>query len=351
MQQLLVDQNLDSMAKNCPSADSAWVERLSNWQFFYHVSQVFGFSLLVDEYYWPEILVLDIPNTNGLNLTNSELKQIDYKTILDASKNLIEKVKDGKNKLSYSLLKENIEDNSIFGENDKNLFRCTFSHVDVDEQICFDYMNLLDRDQKVLKQFKFKNNDVNKFFENNFSNIVSMQIRRGSGIRVQKEYIETLKEHVDPKIIKNYYQHLYKVGGEFNACSYPLHSDEYYYSIIEKILENDPNQKIYVSYDVPKSFINHILEKYPNNLVTKHNYLDEYLNFFNDLNLKSDNHFLSLEKTVINLLDFFALAHSGSIVSHAKVDMNNLLESFFTVNQSGWIYFSLFYKPKKVIHI
>ena len=52
-------------------------------------------------------------------------------------------------------------------------------------------------------------------------------------------------------------------------------------------------KKIYLSYDVPKSFIKHFLEKYPNNIVTKHDYLEEYLSYFNDCN--SHKYFFSFK--------------------------------------------------------
>lgn len=196
-----------------------------------------------------------------------------------------------------------------------------------------------------IRLIKIKDEKLNQFFLDNFSNVIGTQIRRGLFTYLNKTYIDDLKQYVDSDTIKKYYEHLNNIN-ESNIL--PIEPDNYYYEMIDKIINEDPNKKIYLSYDVPKSFINHFLEKYPNNIITKHNYLDEYLGYFSEYDIENNNHSklsvshykLPFKKAIIDLLDFLALCNSELLICRKlKLDRR----------WSAWLHLTRDYNGKNII--
>jgi len=200
-----------------------------------------------------------------------------------------------------------------------------------------------------LRMIKFKNEKINEFFKNTFSDVVGVQIRRGYNSIVNKKYINDLKEHVDSKTIKKYYEYLYNINGGNGYFGYlPIIEDSYYCEMIESVISSNPSKKIYLSYDVPKKFIDHFLKKYPNNLVSKQNYLNEYLKYFNDYDYETndaskisvEDYKFNFKKSIIDLLDFFALCHSEIMISEKLMELSA---------HSSWLFVTRCYNGKKII--
>jgi hypothetical protein len=196
------------------------------------------------------------------------------------------------------------------------------------------------------REIEFKNYKVSKFITDNFTNVAGFQIRRGLGTYINKKYIEDLKQYVNPELIKKYYKHLYDINGGRGYL--PIETDDYYFEKIDEIINKNPDKKIYLSHDVPKTFINHFIEKYPNNIITKHNYLEEYLNYFDEFDLEENDsskisvkqYVFSFKKAIIDLLDLFALSHCDLLISkkHREFPL-----------YSTWLFFTKCYNGKKII--
>jgi hypothetical protein len=196
-----------------------------------------------------------------------------------------------------------------------------------------------------IRMIKIKDKKLNQFFLDNFSKVVGTQIRRGLYTKLNKTYLDDLKQYVDPDNIKKYYTYLNNISIYGHLTIEP---DDYYYEMIDKIINEDPNKKIYLSHDVPKIFINHFLEKYPNNIITKHDYLNEYLAYFSEYDIENDDnsklsvkHYkLPFKKAIIDLLDFLALCNSELLIGR-KLKTNR--------PWSSWLFFTRDWNGKNII--
>jgi hypothetical protein len=339
---ILLHRKIDYISKKIPHWDSGLLERFSSWQYFYHISRFFDSSLVLDTYCWPEALVLDFPNTEiveNFNLEKTKSIFLDNNFLIKTLNDLMSFGNTLQNtdnqKIHYELMRYS-SDNSIF--EDSNLVYFEYDWVkdfNIDYEKLLDFIDTYSNSYDIFKEIKFKDDRVNKFFKDNFSDSIAVHLRRGVGGILNQKYIDDLKQHVDPKTIKKYYSDLHLIGG---YGLYPIATDDYYFERIDKILSETPDKKIYVSYDVPRPFINNFLEKYPKNIISKVDYLDEYLSYFSHIDFNSNKYFLSIRKSLIDLLDLFALSHSGTFIFNNRY------------NQSSWIFFANNYVPKKLIH-
>lgn len=491
----LIESNVKSY-RSVLNINSGFLHRLLIWQYFHHIAKLFDCSLLVNESFWPESLVLDLPDTKFTNnsyLRGKKHKRLDSKFLTEKVSHLLENYvvgednnghkfsedmfemgtgaggltpsKDPHSKMFYSkifvyldniLLEPEVsytfKGNRIFfteapkegSKLDMVYFRGSYSdlvdlslpqsilnvndilelypdkflvfddishlfdgnktriqisltkpgfkqiahsllkpHVtqnnsifiidDVEYDIlrfdcdCFeiipslfnrvydrliDFVNIHSDCAKTagffynFREIQFKNDKVNQFIKDNFSNVAGFQLRRGLGTYINKKYIDDLKQYVDPELIKKYYKHLYDINGGRGYLH--IDTDDYYFEKVDEIISKNPDKKIYLSHDVPKTFINHFIEKYPNNIITKHNYLDEYLSYFNEFDLEENDsskisvkqYVFSFKKSVIDLLDLFALSHSDLLIGRKHSG---------NPDHSTWIFFTKCYNGKKII--
>ena len=88
-------------------------------------------------------------------------------------------------------------------------------------------------------------------------------------------------------------------------------------------LELNPNQKFYLSYDVPKKYMKNILDKYKNVLITK----DDLKKELDLTNIKN-----SKEMHLDNVVDLFGLSNTKFLIAYPV---------------STWSVFAYEYKKKK----
>lgn len=331
-----------------------FLHRLLTWHYFYHISQIFDFVILLDTNFFPEGLFLDLPNTKFIDssyLENKEYYLLSPEILDKKISDVLESYSipdDIENKTPHDLLKTatNME-NSIFNLNGNECNFLCFKCSNITETRLYTgthdrFMNFVniycDWFSDVFKKIKFKNNKVNKFFKKNFSKVASFQVRRGARVRITKEYLDSLKQYVDQEVIKKFYQEISDIyiPDDYYIKILP---DEYYFERIDKILEENPDKKIYMSYDVPKVFVNHFIEKYPNNIITRQHFLDEYLSYFNEFDLEDRNaHQHYLKRVLINLLDLFSLCYSDTLILPRGPEY------------SSWLFFANSYKTKNTIY-
>jgi hypothetical protein len=298
---------LTSTLVNSHEKDNSFVERLTYLLiFYYYIKKVPNRTITLQDYYWPEFLFLSLPSVTDIEISKDEI-----------------------------IKKYKLFDISLFTENstsefNNNNFYTSIPSIKLLSHV-FGKKSIPEKFFHPLRNLKFKNSNINLFFENTFSNVASIHIRRGIGTKPNKKYIDELSTYLDIRTIKSYYK---KCLEKNPNPLFDITPDFYYFNIIEDLISKNKNQKIYLSYDVPDEFIGHYLRKYPNNIVTRKNYFKEYLNFFSDnINLVKNSYFTNIDQVLINLFDFFALCHSDILVT----------------NQSGWTEIASIYKEKTVI--
>lgn len=286
----------------------------------YITTSIFDSELLIPSNIWPECLFLDLPDTKISKLSSIEVVNTYKKITLSEVVNYF---KNKKNKIKFDQ-----NENYYFNFCMKDLSKLNFPYHQCD--FLFDG----------LKKIKFKNQLANQYIEKNFSDIISIHLRRGIYCNLSKsqQYIKELIINIGKDNVRKYYGNEIFSSLEVTKWSrIKILPDSFYFFLIDIILKNNPKQKIYISTDVPNYLISHYFKKYPNNIVTKEQYLSEFEIFFKDTLEKSEpsEYFFSLEQTISNLLDFFVLSNSKMMIS---------------CEESQWSFLSKKYKKKHIIN-
>ena len=317
--------------------DSGFGQRLYDMLHVNILSKIYNFTIIVDRNYFPESEIIHLPNITFL--TREEIQSqlsvesnclVSISHITSKSVALLESYSppdsiDGRT--PYELLGSFVsESNSIFNIDGQLYDSIVLDYQNGDGYI--EYCELKKRLGRWIKIYdniyswfldlRFIKEEVNEFLKQNFSNVTAVHLRRGSGVMPTEEYLNTLSKHVSIDSIQKFYRY----AGYFDdRYLQPIASDEEIYEIIEKKIEEDPSAMIYLSYDVPSSFVQHFINKYPNNLISKRDYIEQYFSFFSEFNLKDRlPRFVSLERVLIYLLDFFVLCHSREVYPTESYD-------------------------------
>jgi hypothetical protein len=121
--------------------------------------------------------------------------------------------------------------------------------------------------------------------------------------------------------------------------TYKIISDSDYFNLIDNvILRENPNQKIYISADIPQKYYSYYYDRYPNNIIDKTYYFKKFLSFYiNKISpekLKT-KYSISISKTFENVFDLMVGCHSEIVVK----------------STSNWSAISSVYKKKKIIFV
>jgi len=338
--------------------DSGFGDRITYWFSAYYLSTIIkDVQIIVQEYYWPELLLIDLPNTipqniPSLGLSKNQLIPITFEEL----KNII-LTKDG-NFLDSS---ENI------------YYYLNFSVLCIDE--LYGILEVEKYMCSAISKIKLKLSVVSNFIEKEFSDSCCIHLRRGNGTFPTEKFLNEIEQFLPKKTIDFYWRffHLRTLGDSKNskkykyyhsllqkdtgigiteqipftwdsqkndfhwANAYKIIPDSDYFNLIDNIiLKENPNQKIYISSDIPKKYYSYYYDRYPNNIMDKSYYFKKFLSFYTNkispekLKIKYS---ISIFKTFENVFDLMVAFHSKILVK----------------STSNWSLISAMYDEKKVI--
>lgn len=266
--------------------------RLIHWASIYYISTLYkDRKIILEKKYWSELEFLHLPNTIVQNVDSSYVKN-------NVSRLSIEDIKD----IIYEK-KLNIIDNNVFS-------------YYADEFVFLDNRVLINGISKV----KFKNERVNKFFEDTFSDFCSIHLRRGSGTIPTVGYIKDFLSYKTKDELKKYLNEYYFSVGYHPPQQYIIVPDSMIFPIVDEIISKNKLQKFYISSDISETYYSYYFDKYPNNIVKREQYFQKFLEII-DYHQDMDELYTylgmykcSLKQTLIDLFDIFALSHSKTLV-------------------------------------
>lgn len=339
--------------------DSGFGNRISSWMFYYHLSTIIkDIEIVVEENYWPELLLIDLPNTTSKNISSLKLSKDQLIPI-------------SSEEFSNIILTDGY--NTKFSENNYYYFDFIWDSQEVFDVLMrskrLTYYHLL---HNSISKIKLKSFTAFEFFENQFSDFCCIHLRRGLGTFPTKKFLNEINQVLTKKMIDSYlndfhldrlgrYKHLnryhyydvllvkdtdterkdlnYQIDyQDFTwVNTYKIIPDSDYFNLIDNfILSENPDQKIYISSDIPKKYYSYYYDRYPDNIVDKIHYFRKFIDFYRNqiptekLQLKYS---ISIAKTFENVFDLMVGCHSKIIVRSA----------------STWIDIPACYKKKKVI--
>ena len=288
--------------------DSGLGNRIFHWAVLHYISTLReNCILIVPKQYWPELEFLYLPDTIVVDICPLELKR----NFLKISN---EQIKDIANSQNFLSLTKNSYPLRIYANE------------------WFGIMSDLPHCYESIKKIKFKNEEVNKFFQNNFSNYVSIHIRLQIGIYTIPS-VGFIEEYIlrDKSKCQEYIKRYILVNGDSSKYRDDIitqHkikcrtletlslSDSAYYSIIDDIIDFNQNVKIYIGYDLTEDYYDHFYKKYPNNIVRRNCYLNEFLSFFDyDESKMFKYEYSSRNQILINLFDLFLFSYSKILIA------------------------------------
>lgn len=301
------------------SYDTGLCNRLLHWEIIQEINKKhnYEFEILVQELQYPELHeLIELPNTKLVkeNIDDDiKLRNLKFKTVYNIENNSVSL----SSPIDKDLLENIIFNNLKLSEND---YYSKFGFVVIDDLYHNNYEMLEYRHRK---NVQIKDKVLDKSLISFTENMIGIHVRRGRGVW----YKENINQ-IEKSIIEDYIKYREKeAADDFYQFNYI--DDKIYFSVINKILEINPTQKIYISYDGPDNLFDHWFTKYPNNLYRKLDF-EKYLTQNNiEINLEKNNHYY-------NIVDLFSLSYCNFLI---------------TFPISTWSEFAIYYKDKYVINI
>ena len=205
--------------------DTGFCNRLFHWEFAYQLNEVnnFKFKILLEDYWWPELEYLELPHTewwNGHEPTNTNIARLIPDDLVDNKYNKF---------INYTVPIDSreMEAKQDFILNDSMDYypTCGYNFTRHFEE----QFNTI----RPLQLVSLKNKQLQQEIEDRAGGVVGIHIRRGIGV---------------------------KPHDKDGAIDYV--EDRVYTDIMDSMLEINPNQKFYISSDVPKSELKHFYDNY-----------------------------------------------------------------------------------------
>jgi hypothetical protein len=161
--------------------------------------------------------------------------------------------------------------------------------------------------ERPLSKIKLKHRSVEESIINEMKNVVGIHIRRGNGIPYTKDDLNSLPENKRDK-----FSLIKRTISEQSHSAYSFHKDNLYFNIMDNMLKINPNQKFYISTDVPNDIMDYFYDKYKNNLIDKTFVLNVVYDYILNSGFKKSD--FAYGNVVENLVDLFSLSYTSFLV-------------------------------------
>ena len=272
--------------------DTSFGNRVVNWEIAYYLKEALGkgHRILMEKREWPEVTndFIFLPDTSLAQ--NIDQKVAATPEIKEVQENfchhmyIVNQLADS-NHLTYTF------DFSGFNEKDE-LLTATFINT-----LQTKYQNKL----RPLSYIKIKNYLVEDYLKEVTKDAIGIHLRRGSGVTYDKDKLEIKSSNIKESYL-DFRSKIYM----YNHEGYPYINDNVYFNIIDNFLKINPDQKFYISTDLPFHLISYYIERYGKNVIFKETIIDKVQEL---LRLSGDSINTDEKKlTVYNMVDLFALS-------------------------------------------
>jgi hypothetical protein len=348
--------------------DSGFGDRMRFWELAHYLSTIIDdMEIIVEEKYWPELLLLDFPNTtseniSSLRLSENQLIPISYQEV----KNIIITKKSellnssGDNYYYFNFLMPDIPNNIFYGTN-----------IPYDLAI-----------HNAVSKIKLKIPEASDYMQQQFSDYCCIHLRRGNGTFPTLKFLSEIRQFLPSEVVRSYWNqfHRSRIGNSIKSREYKyfdsmierdtdtedknlsyiqtiqgksaetvlrdftwvneykiIPDSDYFNLIVNFILKENPDQKIHISSDIPKQYYSHYYDNFPHNIVDKTFHFEMFLKFYEgklDSEKLRKKYSIPIDKVFENVFDLMVGFHSKIIVKRI----------------SNWSEICSLYKKKKVIH-
>lgn len=311
---------------NLSTTDTGLCNRIFHWEVAYEINKQndFKYYILLEEKYWPENKLLDIPTTKTITNIEGDPHEVEKLKFIAVYDTINEKINTA-TPLNVDRIEKMFKEGNLKLE-DKGHYYSNFGYNDLFNLYSQkDFKNL----ERPLTRIKLKHRSVEESIINEMKNVVGIHIRRGNGIPYTIDDLNSLPENKRDKfalIKRNITEQLHS--------AYSFHRDNLYFELMDNMLEINPNQKFYISTDISDEIMEYFYEKYKGNLVDKSFILNVVYDFILNSGFKKSDFVYG--NVVENLVDLFCLSYTSFLVGVPKSTWSIFAKNY-TKKESVWI--------------
>lgn len=326
-------------SENKSKYDTGLCNRLLHWEI---ASKLVEYSkedvdILIQKKIWPELELLELPNTIGISLTENYAEyqsKYDYdalylKTVFDIENNKTYQSKP----ITETKLISLIKNKKITFKSGKHWYsdfgyhslRSIYTHINQkDLNYNLDFSEL----SRPLKKIKLKHTYISNLLETKMKDFVGIHIRRGNGVTFKKEQ----DVHLQPEIADSFYKWRSDYVKEQDEL-YEFYPDTRYFFIIDMILTVNPKQEFYISHDMPDEFIKPFYDRYGKKIIeSKMESRHHFEEFYSSCGIDVPK-LINYGNVIDNVMDLFSLSNCPMMI----ISPNSSWSEFaYTYKNIGW---------------
>lgn len=307
----------DHFTVNIANPDTGLCNRILHWETAEYLNTKNNniFKIWVEAKEWPELKLINLPNTYTDyrladledSIYNSKYEKLRFKTVLDPDSDSVYLA----DKLDLKALSNVIKsDNQALVENH---YYSDFGYLPLENVLKYnegEYCEYKDNIyQRPLTKIELRHSHIEEILRQGTHNTIGIHMRRFNGVTATNDDLKTFRDKKMEKVYKEI-SHV-KLVKE----NYTFWSDDKYFQIIEKILKINPNQKFYISHDLPDVFLESYIQRFGNRIVDRRFFtlpINAYLKAsgFNLEELRRNGN------SVNNIIDLFALSYCPMLISN-----------------------------------
>lgn len=282
--------------------DTGLGNRLLHWEVGFELLRHnnFDFSLLVQIVYWRELEFLEIPETRAVlkpDFEHDHYHNLKFKTVFEIDPENIYPA----TPITYKMLSEAVNKKD-FILNESNHYYADFG---------FNFIESIPlakgQTRRGLEYIKLKDEGIETAIKYKVQNAISIHIRRGEGVTKTDSNLKSL-----PSSYRKTYDDFITNEMAVQDESYYFVEDSTYYSLIDSILELNPEQKFFISSDMSDDLLGNYKERYGDSVILQKDFFDEIFGLYQK---GYEGEWWDFRKqAVVNIIDLFSLAFSAAIV-------------------------------------
>ena len=295
-------------------ADTGLCNRILHWEIAYEINKrnYFDYRILLNKTDWPELALITLPETSAFISYEYDKKAQDLNmvTVLDSENFDVRIAK----KIDSERLYYMFENNRLYLSDDNHWYS-DFGYTD---------LNYLYKSKKVEKRplsfIKLKDIFIEDLLKRNLFDVVGIHLRRNSGVHYDNDCASTLPDSIRDEFWG------FKNKTPILNNDYPFISDDKYFTIIDKMIEVNPQQKFYISADLPLKYYSYYKEKYKDLILTRHDFygiIKEYL-----LNSEINVNNLIRGSVIENVVDLFALSFCKFLIKSERSTWSEFAQNY-----------------------
>jgi len=281
------------------NGDTGLCNRILHWEIAYEINKNsnFQYKIVLENLQWPELSLIHLPDTathinseyeHGVRY-EKEYQRLRFLTVFDIENQNV--------KLSSKITKQIVEnmfqsDNFYLSGSDH--FYSDFGYNEINKL----YVKPVEK--RPLSFIKLRHTFIEDFLRKNTFDVVGIHIRRNAGVHYTEEDLKTLSPDIKEKYVK-YHQ---ETTVKNRIIEYV--QDSKYFNIMDNMLKINPEQKFYISTDLPLTMLSNFKKIYGDKIITRNELFgpvrDHLLNGGVDINK------LKRGDVIENIIDLFALS-------------------------------------------